>query len=111
MYDLLIMMLILLLVHFVADFPLQGDFLGVYKAKYDFLLFVHCFIWTGCICFALAFFDLFAIHRMVFLFVGHFVIDRWRARHKDKEKYGLTRLLWYDQVLHFGQLVFAVLVY
>ncbi len=92
--------LVLLLVHYIADFPLQGTFLGTQKGNYDYLLFCHCFIWTGCICIALSWIGLFAIWKMVFLFVGHFAIDRWKARHPKNKELGMTKLLWIDQALH-----------
>ena len=92
--------LLLLLVHYIADFPLQGDFLGVQKSNYDYLLFVHCFIWTGCLVAALSYLGLFEWWKLAFLFVGHFVIDRWKARNPKKQEQGLTRLLWIDQALH-----------
>jgi hypothetical protein len=97
--------LILILAHYIADYPLQGDFLGVYKSKYDYLLFVHCFIWTGIMCLVLQYLDIFAIWKMIYLFVGHWVVDRWKCRHKDNKELGLTKLLWIDQSIHFLQVL------
>ena len=102
--------LFLQLANYIADYPFQGDFLGVYKAKYDYLLFVHCFIWTGFISTCLWYIDSFEWWKVAFLFIGHFVIDKWKCRHKDKEKYGLTRLLWIDQTLHFVQIIIVAVL-
>jgi len=32
-------------INLVLDYPLQGEFLGNYKSKSNYVLFVHCAIW------------------------------------------------------------------
>lgn len=95
--------------HFVADFPLQGDFVANFKGKNDYILFCHAIIWTGCVCAVLGFFGIFAWWKVAFLLVGHFFIDRWKARKEDKT-YALTHDLWKDQAMHFAQVVLVTVV-
>jgi len=100
MEALLIQYLVVMFAHYVGDYPLQGEFLGVFKGKYDYLLLCHCIIWTGCVCVALYLLGIFAWWKLVFLFVGHIGMDRWKCRHPEREKKGLTSLLWIDQAWH-----------
>jgi hypothetical protein len=39
----------LLFAHFLADYPLQGEFLAMNKGKSRQVLFAHAMIWTGCL--------------------------------------------------------------
>lgn len=98
-------LLFLIWCHYVGDYPLQGDFLGIYKSKHDYLLFVHCLIWTGAVCSGLWLLGSFAWWKLAFLFIGHFFIDRWKCRHPQNKEIGLTDLLWIDQTLHFVQML------
>ena len=98
----------LIVLHFIADFPLQGEFLANMKGKFDYLLFVHAFMWAGVISAGLVYFDLFAWWKVVMLLIGHFFIDRWKARKEDKN-FALTRDLWIDQSLHLGQLLICLI--
>jgi len=50
----------LIALHFIADFPLQGEFLANMKGKFDYLLFSHAFMWSGVISAGLIYFSLFA---------------------------------------------------
>lgn len=100
--------LILTVLHYIADYPLQGEFLGVQKSNYTYLLFVHCVIWTGVVSFGMAYLGIFAYWKVIFLFIGHFVIDYWKCKHPNNKEIGLTKLLWIDQFLHFIQLVFVL---
>lgn len=95
--------------HYIGDYPLQGDFLANFKGKLDYILFCHAIIWTGCVCAALGYFGAFAWWKAAFLLVGHFAIDRWKARKEDKTN-ALTFDLWKDQALHFAQLILVTVV-
>lgn len=108
MLEILKLIIIMQGINYIGDYPLQGDFLGVYKAKYNYLLFVHCFIWTVTIMFGLMYFSLFSWWKIIFLFSGHFIIDRWKCRNKNKDL-ALTKLLWIDQFLHFIQILIVVM--
>lgn len=98
-----------LVAHYVADYPLQGDFLANFKGKLDYILFCHTLIWTGCVCAALDYFGAFAWWKVAFLFMGHFAIDRWKARKEDKVG-ALTFDLWKDQALHALQVLIVTTI-
>lgn len=101
--------LLVLLAHYIADYPWQGQFIASMKGQYDYLLFCHCVIWAGCCCAMLGYLGLFAWWKLFMLFAGHMAIDRWKAHHVRRESEGLTRLLWIDQGLHAVQVVVAVI--
>ena len=63
-------LLFLTLAHYLADYPLQGDFLSTMKGKFKYLMFCHCLIWTGCVAVGLEYFGLFEWWKIAFLFVG-----------------------------------------
>jgi hypothetical protein len=99
----------LVVAHYIGDFPMQGDFLANFKGKNDYILFVHSIIWTGCICAVLGYFGLFAWWKVMALLLGHFIIDRWKARKEDKST-ALTRDLWIDQFIHLIQVALVWLL-
>ena len=101
-------LLFLVWLHMVGDYPLQGDFIAQVKGKNDYILFCHAVIWTGCITIGLVIIGLFAWWKFAMLLVGHFIIDRWKARKHDKTN-ALTRDLYIDQSLHLIQLVLCLL--
>ena len=103
------LLLALTVAHLIGDFPLQGNFLATNKGRYDFLLAVHALIATGCVCLVLGSINRFTWLIGGFLLVGHFIIDRWKARKRDKSD-GLTEDLWLDQAMHFLQLCIVVFV-
>lgn len=77
--------------HFIADFPFQGGWLGTQKGKSWELMFYHCAIYTGT-------FVVFGKVSLLFaavLFVNHFIIDSLKAR------YHIIKPIWVDQLLHF----------
>lgn len=95
------------ILHFIADFPLQGEFLANMKGKYDYLLFAHSVIWAGIISFGLNYYGMLENWHFAFLLVGHFIIDRWKAKKEDKTN-ALTKDLWIDQGLHLLQLIVII---
>ncbi len=99
-------LLFLQALNFIADYPLQGEFLATMKAKNLYLLFVHCFIWTGVVCIGLEILGVFAIWKFIFLLSGHFLIDLIKAKAKNKER-SLALYLWIDQLAHFCQIIFV----
>jgi len=91
----------LLLAHLLYDFHWQGDFIGIYKAKYDFLLAVHSITWALIMCAVLQYFGvLHFVRDFWWLAFTHFAIDRWKS-HKPDDNKKLTTWLWVDQALHF----------
>ena len=99
----------LIFAHFVSDFPLQGEFLANFKGKFDYLLFAHSVIWAGCITATLVLLGIFAWWKVAVLLVGHFCIDRWKAR-KVNSPSALTGDLWMDQGLHLAQLILVAVI-
>lgn len=70
----------LLLAHLILDYPLQGEFLGVGKSKYTFLLLVHCLMWAlGCAA-VLEWMGLYAPWKLQWLFWGHLAMDYLKCR-------------------------------
>lgn len=93
----------------VGDYPLQGEFLAQMKGKNFYLLFVHCAIWTGTVCVGLHLLGILVLWKIIFLLVGHILIDYWKCHSKDKEL-ALTVDLWIDQFLHFIQILVVGLI-
>ena len=100
-------LLFLVGLHFIGDYVLQNDFLAKNKGDNEFLLAVHCYLWTSIICAGLLLLGKFTIASSVFLFIGHFIIDRKKAKRKDKSK-ALTTDLYIDQALHLIQLIMVL---
>ena len=122
----------LLLAHFVADYPWQGDFMAREKANNMLILTTHCLMWTFAVGAALTYTGLYASWQLWWLFIGHFVMDflksrghigRWceafyfwlfpdRRPHMSEAPYKgwmndpLRLPLWIDQLWHIFQ-VFA----
>ena len=90
----------------ILDYPLQGDFLGVGKATYSYLLFVHSAIWGLGMSIALVPFGLFEWWKVVMLVVGHYGIDYLKCRKVwiMKQMHPLKEALWIDQLLHVIQI-------
>jgi len=97
----------MLTLHLVADFPMQGDFLANIKGKNFFLLLCHSFMWAGIIYFGLKCFGLADPWEFWFLGIVHAAIDKWKCSRKDKTK-ALTTHLYIDQALHFLQIIAAM---
>ena len=92
------------LLHCIADYPWQGDFLSSAKGKNDLLLFCHSAIWAGVIW--MGFMSLGMGSELIFpwLCAGHFAIDRWKSHKTDKTR-ALTTDLYIDQALHAAQII------
>lgn len=88
-----------LLAHYIADYPLQCDFLAQTKGKYWYSLLAHSIIYglTIALCFKLI--GVFAIWKVIVLVGSHIIIDYKKATAKNKDK-ALTTYLYIDQILH-----------
>jgi len=91
----------LVIAHYLADFPLQGDFIAANKGKRWYLLAAHCAIWTGIVSMPLALLGGWAWWKIAMLFVGHYLCDRWKARQAN----GPWHLIYFDQAFHGLQLL------
>lgn len=124
-----IQFLVLYWANLILDFPLQGDFLGQWKSKSVYLMWVHCFIWGFGIAITLILLGrTVGVGTLVFLIGVHGLIDTWKARKwytKDKSaEFNLLVLdfksfpqltdmqaLLVDQFLHIVQLVLVLCVF
>lgn len=98
--------MILLTLNYIADYPLQGEWMSVAKKTDDYVLYVHSMIWAGVMSLGLYYLGILALWKFVFLFAGHFVCDRWKARKKNA-----THDDWMiDQTWHVTQM-FTVLLF
>jgi len=84
--------------HFIADFPFQGDWLGVNKGKSWELMFYHCLIYSG----TFIVFGKVSLLVAFILFITHLLIDPLKARYK------IIKPIWLDQLLHIIVIGFIV---
>lgn len=99
----------IILAHYIADYPLQGDFLAQTKGKYFYSLLVHSLIYglTIALCFKLL--GAFAIWKVFVLVGSHILIDYKKATAKNKDL-ALTTYLYIDQALHLVLVVVLFLL-
>lgn len=101
-------MIWLLFAHFIFDAGLQPEWLLRTKKTNWFLMFEHAMVWTGGISLVLDALGMLAWWKILFLLVGHFLIDEWKAQNaKDILD---IRYLYVDQGLHIAQLLFVYLL-
>ena len=103
-------LLILYVANLILDYPLQGTFLAEYKAKNNYILFVHCAIWALGLSVVLIPLGLFAWWKVVMLLIGHIVIDYWKCRGLYK-KWNIKdwTSLYIDQSLHVVQVLLCLI--
>ena len=103
-------LLILYVANLILDYPLQGTFLAEYKAKNNYILFVHCAIWALGLSVVLMPLGLFAWWKVIMLLVGHIVIDYWKCRGLYK-KWNIKdwTSLYIDQSLHVIQVLLCLI--
>lgn len=103
-------LLILYVANLILDYPLQGTFLAEFKAKNNYILFVHCAIWALGLSVLLMPLGLFAWWKVVMLLVGHIVIDYWKCRGLYKKwKIKDWTSLYIDQFLHIIQVLLCLI--
>ena len=103
-------LLILYVANLILDYPLQGTFLAEYKAKNNYILFVHCAIWAFGLSVVLMPLGLFAWWKVVMLLIGHIIIDYWKCRGLYK-KWNIKdwTSLYIDQLLHIVQILLCLI--
>lgn len=103
-------LLILYVANLILDYPLQGSFLAEYKAKNNYILFVHCAIWAFGLSVILMPLGLFAWWKVVMLLFGHIAVDYWKCRGIYK-KFNIKdwTALYIDQLLHFVQILLCLI--
>ena len=92
-------MILLLILHHIADAGLQPSWLIKNKKKHAFAIYEHSMIWAGMISLGLYVLGEYSITKFLILLVGHFTIDYF--------KYKTTSYHWtyLDQALHYLQLI------
>jgi hypothetical protein len=103
------MIFMFLVLHALADYPLQGDFLATFKGKNAIAMIAHCLIWSGLIYAGLQFYGLAQPAEIMFLFFGHMAIDYWKCGRAGNGK-ELGSDLVIDQLLHFAQIACCILI-
>jgi hypothetical protein len=103
-------LLILYVANLILDYPLQGTFLAEFKSKNNYILFVHCAIWSFGLSVLLMPLGLFAWWKVVMLLVGHVAIDYWKCRGLYK-KWNIKdwTSLYIDQSLHVAQVLLCLI--
>lgn len=91
----------LLFAHYIGDFALQSDWIAQNKRNYWYVLFAHSMIWAAIISMALEYLGLFSLWKVLFLIIGHFIIDKW----KTTKQSGEWKWIYPDQILHIIQLI------
>lgn len=84
--------------HYIADFPLQSEFLAMNKGKKWYLLFAHAMIYTTTISITLLLLGVYADWKFAVLLISHYFIDRWKSHEPADEAH--WHLIYYDQALH-----------
>ena len=91
----------LIFAHFTGDVALQAPFLIEAKRKSWFFLIAHSIVYAGCVGVALVYIDKYSIWKILFLILGHSVIDVFKMR----QRIDLTD----DQTLHLIQLLICLI--
>lgn len=89
-------LLILIGLHFIADFPLQGSFIADMKGKRLYILFAHAFIYAFAISIGLAYLGAYADWKMAVILITHMAIDKWKSSQDEAH----WNLIYIDQALH-----------
>ena len=90
----------LIFAHHVADVAFQPSWLIRNKKIHLWSIYEHSMVWTALVSLVLLVLGLFALWKVFFLLIGHFLIDAI--------KYQLCGNSWWliypDQALHYGQI-------
>jgi len=100
-------MIWLVFAHYIGDIALQSDWQAQNKGKLWYVMLSHCVIWTGCISIALQFLGIFAMWKVAFLLIGHWICDKWKTtKSKTPEAW---KFIYPDQAWHLFQCVIVYL--
>jgi hypothetical protein len=103
----------LVFAHYFGDSALQSSFQAEKKATFWYVMFCHCIVWTACISIALQYLHLFAIWKVFFLLIGHWISDKWKSniwikfggeKNRECSDLYIKPYLLIDQLWHFIQL-------
>jgi len=99
-------MLWVLFAHYIGDIALQSSWQADNKGKLWYVMLSHCMIWTACICVALQYLGLLEYWKVPVLFVGHFLMDEWKAHRPHDATHWW--MIYPDQLWHLAQCVVVV---
>lgn len=113
---------LLVLVHFIADFAFQSEFMAKYKQESWVVMSIHSFIWSGCVFLALMWYKDFKHLASVpngwivgpwLLYCGHYFMDTLKCEllKIDPWKNHVKALFHTDQVFHLVQLLIVACIY
>ena len=98
----------LIFAHYIGDIALQSSWQADNKGKYWYVMMSHVLIWTACISVALEYIGLLSIWKIVFLIVGHWLMDKWKTKKpKTPESW---KYIYPDQIWHIVQLLIVYFV-
>ena len=86
--------------HYIADFPLQGDFVAQMKGKRLYILFAHVTIYASVVSAVLFYFGRYADWKFGVILVTHMLIDWWKSQQPRDDAH--WHLIYYDQAGHIG---------
>jgi hypothetical protein len=96
-------LLLLIFLHHVGDVWGQPSWLIKNKKKHIFAIYEHSIVWTGVVAVGLLVLDLLAPWKILFLLIGHFLIDYVKYQKvPDKTNYNW---IYPDQLLHYIQIL------
>lgn len=104
---------VLVFAHFIADYVLQSTWIWKAKITSRWAMFVHCFLYAGCIGFALyGWTNCMNWFTISAVFNSHWLIDKFRIWLNGKRWWAADND-WFptfvDQLLHF--LVLAIIIF
>lgn len=95
----------LILAHSIGDIALQNEWQSQNKGKKWDVMLGHCLVWTACICVALQFLGIFALWKVFYLVLVHWLVDYWKCKQREWNKEEKKWWWFMDQGLHFLQLI------
>jgi len=87
--------------HFFGDIVFQSDWQSQTKGRIPYVMFCHCMIWTATISITLQYLGKFALWKVPFLIIGHYIMDKYKCGKTHEERIG--KLMYIDQVFHLLQ--------
>ena len=99
--------ILLLFIHCISDFYLQGRFVAENKTKSYYILFTHAFIVSAGIWLARYFWDGSQSYLwLIILILSHGITDKWKCSHTDME---WNRRNMIDQFIHIMTIILFVI--
>ena len=100
--------LVLITAHVFGDYAFQSAYIAESKSKNIYNLLVHCWIYTTCVCVALAVVNKINLIAILSVFITHVILDYSKSRIERKiggKAYVLDQMLHYVVLLIVGILI------